>query len=100
MTPMCERSGMSIAKNTRGRKKVASPIARSASPPQPQAKPRFQAEYMEKYPSLGVVHEGEIRQFVASVPISQLRIYGARFLALLEALEAARPQPLSPKTKR
>lgn len=81
------------------RKKTAPPSAKSVLPFQPQAKPRFQAEYLEKYPNLGVVHEGEIRQFVSTLPISQLRAYGARFFALLEALEAAR-QPSSAKTAR
>jgi hypothetical protein len=90
---------MSIAKNTRRRKKVALQGAGSASPAEPPAKPRFQAQYVEKYPNLGVVHEAEIRQFLFTVPISHLSVYGARFHVLIEALEAARQQP-SAKAKR
>jgi hypothetical protein len=90
---------MSITKNTRRRKKVAPPRARSASPAESQAKPRFQAQYVEKYPNLGVVHEAELRQFLFTLPISHLSVYGARFHVLIEALEAARQRP-SAKTKQ
>ncbi|MEN3335353.1 MAG: hypothetical protein V7641_4718 [Blastocatellia bacterium] len=90
---------MSITKNTRRRKKVAPPGAKSASPAKPQARPRFQAQYVEKYPNLGVVHEAELRQFLFTLPISHLSVYGARFHVLIEALEAARQRP-SAKAKR
>ncbi|MEN3334764.1 MAG: hypothetical protein V7641_4129 [Blastocatellia bacterium] len=89
---------MSITKNTQGRKKVARQSDHSASKIQ-QAKPRFQAEFVEKYPNLGVVHEAEIRQFVTTVPLAHLRAYGGRFYMLMEALEAARQKP-STKTQR
>jgi hypothetical protein len=90
---------MSIAKNTRRRKKVAPQKAGLAPQAESPARSRFQARFAEKYPNMGVVHEGEIRQFLFTVPLAHLSAYGARFLALQEALEAARHKP-SPKTKR
>lgn len=83
---------MSVTKNTRSRKKVA----QHGKAPDDSG---HDVEFVEKYPNLGVVHEAKIRQFVSTVPIPQLRDYGARFYALVEALEAARQQPLA-KTQR
>src|SRR5205085_1945296 len=83
---------MSIAKNTRRRKKVA-PQKEKLSPKSKKTPPRFQAQFVEKYPDMGVVHEGEIRQLVSTVPLAHLSDYGARFQAVMEALEAARQQP-------
>ena len=90
---------MSIAKNTRARKKVPRQNAGPAVPAKQQAKLRFQAQSAEKYPNLGAVHEADLRQFVSTVPISHLVVYGARFQAVREALEAARQQP-SARTKQ
>ena len=84
---------MSIAKSTRRRKKDAPADAGPASPPQAQARSRFQAQYVEKYPEMGVVHEGEIRHFLFTVPLADLSAYGARFRELMEVLEVARQQP-------
>src|ERR1700754_201587 len=84
---------MSIAKNTRARKKVPRQNAATPSPAEQQAQLRFQAQAAEKYPNLGVLHEAELRQFVSTVPISHLSAYGARFQAVREAMEAARQQP-------
>lgn len=81
---------MSIAKNTRSRKKVAPPSTGFVSRAKAQAEPR---SGVEKYTNLGVVHEAEIRQFVSTLRLSQLRAYGGRFAVLMEALEAARRQP-------
>lgn len=92
---------MSIAKNTQSRKKVVGQNARptqKTKQPAPTARP-FQAEFIEKYPDMGVVHESEIRQLVSTVPLAHLPTYGARFQAVMQALEAARQQP-SPKTRR
>ena len=92
---------MSIAKNTQSRKKVVAQNARSAPDPKKTKKtaPHFQAEFAEKYPDMGVVHEAEIRQLVSTVPLAHLPIYGARFQAVMQTLDAARQQP-SPKTRR
>lgn len=90
---------MSITKNTRRRKKVAPQNIQSASPADPQAKPHVQADYVEKYAGLGVVHEAELYQFISNVPLAELRAYGGRFYVLMEALEMARQQP-STKTRR
>ena len=83
---------MSITKNTRRRKKVAPQKDRFAQPTK-KHKPRYAAQYVEKYPHMGVVHEGELRQFVSTVRLSHLRAYGGRFYVLMEALEAARYKP-------
>jgi hypothetical protein len=90
---------MSITKNTRRRKKVAPRNTQSASPANPQAKPRYDVKYVEKYAGLGVVHEEELYQFILNVPLAELRAYGGRFHLLMEALEMARQQP-SIKTRR
>ena len=92
---------MSIAKNTQSRKKDVAQNARSATDPKKTKKtaPHFQAEFAEKYPDMGVVHEAEIRQLVSTVPLAHLPFYGARFHAVMQTIEAARQQP-SPKTRR
>lgn len=89
---------MSIAKSTRRRKKVAPADAGLASPPQTQARSRFQTQYVEKYPEMGVVHEGEIRHFLFTVPLADLSTYGARFRELMEVLDAARQRPTAERT--
>ncbi len=92
---------MSIAKNTQTRKKVVAQNAKLTPKGKKTEKtrPRLQAEFDEKYPNMGAIHESEIRQLIFTVPLAQLPVYGARFQAAVQALEAARHQP-SPKTKQ
>ena len=92
---------MSIAKNTQTRKKVVAQNAK-LTPRRKKAEktgPHLQTEFDEKYPNMGAIHESEIRQFIFTIPLAQLPVYGARFQAAVQALEAARQQP-SPKTKQ
>ena len=90
---------MSIAKNTRRRKKLAPPNATPASTAATPAEPRYDAQFAEKYPHLGVVDEAELRHFIAILPIAHLTVYAVRFQKIREALEAARQRP-SPKASR
>jgi hypothetical protein len=92
---------MSITKNTQRRKKVASQkekLSPKASSPK-KSRPRFQEKFVEKYPDMGIVHEAEIRQFVSTVPMAQLPAYGARFHALMQALEEVRQTNSAQKRK-
>ena len=63
------------------------------SPKTQEAVSGLLAQYAEKYPDMGAVHETQIREFLFNLPIPQLRAYGARFHALMEALEIIREEP-------
>jgi hypothetical protein len=83
---------MSITKSTLRRKKVT----RQSKPPSPRPAPslsRFHSHYEQKYGNRGVVDDAGLRHFLFNVPISHLHVYGARFQATMDVLQAAQQQP-------
>ena len=94
---------MSITKSTLHRKKVTRPRKPPAPRPAPRPAPslsRFHGHYEQKYGNRGVVDDAGLRHLLFNVPISLLHVYGARFQAAMEVLQAAQQQPIDERRQQ